>query len=99
MFKKLSKVAKSVSTKVSLIGGGLMATTVCAMADDPLAKALPTMQGAMAIGGTIYYTIFSLGLAGAIIKGKQTGDWAKWLGGWGICILAYSGAMLIIGGA
>jgi len=99
MIKNIFNKTRNVAAKVGMIGTGLAVTASVAMADgtDPLAAALPTFKSALAVGGTIYYVVFGLGLFGAIIKGKQTGDWGKWLGGWAVCLIGYTGAMLLIG--
>lgn len=99
MIRKLIQKTKSIASKILMAATGLMITADLALADgDPLAAGLPTIKSAFAVGSTFYYTIFTLGLAGALIRGKQTGDWVKWIATWAVCLVGYTVGGLIIGG-
>lgn len=99
MIKTIVKQTKKLWFKSTLLMTSFIVTSSLALAEDttdPLSKGLPTIKAAFAVGSTFYYTLFAVGLAGALIKGKTTGDWGKWLGGWAVCLVAYTVGGLII---
>lgn len=89
MFKVVKNHMKSLIAYVSAVLLNLFVVSQC-FATDYFSSGKTNIQDSIGVGSTLYFTVFGVGLLGTIVKAKQSGDWVKWLSGYGACLLGYS---------